>query len=155
VRLLLAATLTGAVALPGGAKPVGDPELLELLERAGRYVVEYEKSFHDIVAEEEYVQRTETSRRVTRADLVFVHFRVSRGDTTATITTTFRPVAALAMWVPDEMKERYEIDSGGGTGAFAFGVSGCTGCYTEAVARYTRVRRFEVTTDEKARVPQR
>jgi hypothetical protein len=84
-----------------------------------------------------------------------VHFRVSRGDTTATITTTFRPVAALAMWVPDEMKERYEIDSGGGTGAFAFGVSGCTGCYTEAVARYTRVRRFEVTTDEKARVPQR
>lgn len=298
MRFLFVAALTGAAGL--AAAPVTDPELAEVLERAGRYVVEYETSFRDIVAEEEYVQRTETTRRVTRADLVFVrfegpipwatfrdvyevdgsqvrerdgrlerlflddaasaarkaeaflreslrhnigvvrtinlptlslmfvhpsnqprfefrrrgkrspgkpveiafrevsrptivreytpqttdgslhggsdlptdgrlwvdasrgtvvrsevHFRVSRGDTTATITTTFRPEASLAMWVPDEMKERYEVDSGGGTGAFAFGVSGCTGCYTEAVARYTRVRRFRVTTDEKARAPER
>lgn len=311
MRLLFAAALAGAVGLAARAEPPAAPparvagpvagsELAEVLERAGRYVVEYERSFGNIVAEEEYVQRTETMRRVTRADLVFVrfegpvpwatfrdvyevdgsqvrerdgrlerlflddavsaarkaeaflqeslrhnigvvrtinlptlsltflhpqnqprfefrrrgkrtpgkpveiafrevarptivreytpqatdgslqggsdlptdgrlwvdasqgtvvrsevHFRVSRGDTTAVITTTFRPEAALSMWVPDEMKERYEVDSGGGTGAFAFGVSGCTGCYTEAVARYTRVRRFRVTTDEKARVPER
>lgn len=55
-----------------------DPELISLLEKAGRYVAEYEQAFRNIVADEEYEQRTSTSaagqpdRRHTRADLVFV-----------------------------------------------------------------------------------
>jgi hypothetical protein len=39
-------------------EPVADPVLRALLERAGRYVAEYETSFRDIVAEETYTQRT-------------------------------------------------------------------------------------------------
>ena len=45
-----------------------DPELVQALERAGKYVAEYERSFSDIVVEETYtqdivvgVQRTERS----------------------------------------------------------------------------------------------
>jgi len=49
-----------------------DPELASLLERAGRYVVEYEQSFSNLVAEETYTQWAGTRHRVTRADLVFV-----------------------------------------------------------------------------------
>jgi hypothetical protein len=57
------------------------------------------------------------------------------------------------MWVPDEMRERYEVRAlevpvqmSSGSGA---------GSRLEAVARYTRLRRFEVTIDEKARLPDR
>ncbi|MFN8095588.1 MAG: VWA domain-containing protein [Vicinamibacteria bacterium] len=55
-----------------------DPGLAELLDKAGRYVAEYERAFRNIVADEDYEQRTSTSasgqpdRRRTRADLVFV-----------------------------------------------------------------------------------
>jgi hypothetical protein len=55
-----------------------DPGLAELLDRAGRYVAEYERAFRNIVADEDYEQRTSTSasgqpdRRRTRSDLVFV-----------------------------------------------------------------------------------
>ena len=55
-------------------------------------------------------------------------------DATATITTTYRAEPSLAMWVPVEMKERYE----GGE----FGVG------TDAVARYSRFRKFEVTVEQ-------
>jgi hypothetical protein len=62
-----------------------EAELVPLLERAGRYVTDYETDFRDIVAEETYTQWTEArqanptlgttvpaQRRVTRADMVFV-----------------------------------------------------------------------------------
>lgn len=54
-----------------------DASLADLLEKAGRYVVEYERVFHDIVAEEEYRQRApgpglnDPGWRTTRADVVF------------------------------------------------------------------------------------
>jgi hypothetical protein len=69
-----------------------------------------------------------------------VRFKFDVGGT-ATIATTYRAEPRLAMWVPAEMKEKYE---GGGFG------SG-----TDAVARYSRFRKFEVTTEEKARLPER
>jgi VWFA-related protein len=69
-----------------------------------------------------------------------VRFRFDFGGT-ATITTAYRAEPSLAMWVPAEMKEKYE---GGGFGAG-----------TDAVARYSRFRKFEVTVEEKARLPER
>ncbi|HYN04640.1 MAG TPA: VWA domain-containing protein [Vicinamibacteria bacterium] len=288
---------------PADVRPA-DPELAELLRKAGRYVAEYESAFRNIVAEEEYVQRClsaapgEPTRRTTRADLVFVRLtgpipwasfrdvyevdgkplrdrtsrlerlfeersasayeraeailaessrhniclertvnlptlplvfllprnqprfvfqrrgkagpgepvelefrevarptvlrnrkpesegerdsrrldlpadgrlwidpdrgtvvrsevrlRTGRRDDIATLTTRYRPEPSLAMWVPDEMRETYEIQAlevpvrmRSGSGA---------GSRLETVARYTRLRRFEVTTDEKARLPDR
>jgi VWFA-related protein len=62
-----------------------------------------------------------------------VRFRFDLGGT-ATITTTYRAEPSLAMWVPAEMKERY---GGGGFGAG-----------TDAVARYSRFRKFQVTVEE-------
>ncbi len=62
-----------------------------------------------------------------------VRFRFDSGGT-ATITTTYRAEPSLAMWVPAEMKERYE---GGGFGQG-----------TDAVARYSRFRKFQVTVEE-------
>jgi hypothetical protein len=287
------------------AKGPVDPELASLLREAGRYVVEYEDAFRNIVAEEEYVQRTPSSsgkgapdRRTTRADLVFVRLagpipwasfrdvyevdgtavrdqtgrlerlftelsesameqaeailaestrynigvertvnlptlplafllprnqsrfrferhgkaspgqpvevefrevarptfirnrkpdsdaernnrnidlpadgrfwidptrgtvvrsevrlRTGRSEATALFTTRYRAEPRLAMWVPDEMTERYEVRGGGGKGgSFAYGLQ-AAGSLLEAVARYSRMRRFEVTTDEKTRVP--
>jgi VWFA-related protein len=55
-------------------------------------------------------------------------------DGRATITTTYRAEPALAMWVPVEMKERYE------GGSFGLG--------TDAVARYSHFRKFEVTVEQ-------
>jgi VWFA-related protein len=55
-------------------------------------------------------------------------------DATATITTTYRAEPALAMWVPAEMKERYE--------------GGLFGVETDAVARYSHFRKFEVTVEQ-------
>jgi VWFA-related protein len=55
-------------------------------------------------------------------------------DARATITTTYRAEPGLAIWVPVEMKERYE------GGAFGYG--------TDAVARYSRFRKFEVTVEQ-------
>jgi VWFA-related protein len=82
-----------------------------------------------------------------------VRLRTGRRDAIATITTRYRPEPSLAMWVPDEMRERYEVRAlevpvqmSSGSGA---------GSRLEAVARYTRLRRFEVTIDEKARLPDR
>jgi hypothetical protein len=62
-----------------------------------------------------------------------VRFRFAAGAT-ATVTTTYRAEPSLAMWVPAEMKERYE---GGGFGQG-----------TDAVARYSRFRKFQVTVEE-------
>jgi VWFA-related protein len=283
------------------APPV-DPELVTLLRKAGRYVAEYESSFHDIVADEEYVQHWPNAppgapdRRRTRADLVFVRLagpipwasfrdvyevdgvpvrdrtsrlerlfaepsasthakaeailaestrfniglertvnlptlplaflllqnqsrfafqrrgkaapgepvevefreitrptfvrnrkpdseterdsrqldlpadgrfwidasrgtvvrselrlRTGRRDATATLTTRYRPERSLAMWVPEEMKESYEIQSIA-VPVQMTSVSGVS--RLEAVARYTGLRRFEVTTHEKARLPE-
>lgn len=79
-------------ARPAKATKPPDAALAALLERAGRYVVEYEDRFRNLVAEERYTQKafgtgqgftaTETAPvrlsdgsqlQTTRADLVFVH----------------------------------------------------------------------------------
>jgi VWFA-related protein len=52
--------------------PRTDADLAPLLERAGRYVVEYGKAFSQVVAEENYRQEYLNERRFSRADLVFV-----------------------------------------------------------------------------------
>jgi VWFA-related protein len=72
---------------------------------------------------------------------------------TAKISTTYRPEPSLAMWVPEEMKEFYSV--GGGSPALRGMPRSqlCNGCYTEAVARYRRMRRFLVTIEENARLP--
>jgi hypothetical protein len=79
---------------PAASPPVlpthSAPELAELMRRVGDYVVEYERSFSDLVAEETYAQRVApwvwkgdgtqrrfvractVCKRTTRADLVFV-----------------------------------------------------------------------------------
>jgi VWFA-related protein len=81
-----------AEARPAQAAKAPDPALAAVLERAGRYVVEYEEKFRNLVAEEHYTQKafgtgqgfTATATapvrladgsqlQTTRADLVFVH----------------------------------------------------------------------------------
>lgn len=51
------------------AAPVPTPEskLVSLLEQAGRYVVEYERSFQNIVAEEKYTQRVRGAKSYPKA----------------------------------------------------------------------------------------
>ncbi len=96
-RLLLLASSALAVGLVtletaaavASAPPAVPADLVPVLERAARYVLDYEQAFHDIAAEEAYTQWTEprlrTSpagpsllctpqgcRRTTRADVVFV-----------------------------------------------------------------------------------
>ena len=53
-----------------------------------------------------------------------VRLRTGWSEATATFTTRYRPEPRLAMWVPDEMKERYEIRGSSGTGSFAYGPQG-------------------------------
>ncbi len=56
----VAPTLTAMAADgPPSAPPVTDPEVAALLERVGRYVLDYEERFRGIVAEETYTQRME------------------------------------------------------------------------------------------------
>jgi len=65
-----------AAAASQSAAPATAPELALILKRVGDYVVEYERSFSDLVAEETYAQRVagacSVCKRTTRADLVFV-----------------------------------------------------------------------------------
>jgi hypothetical protein len=53
--------------------PSSDPTLATLLERAGQYVADYEQTFKNLLAEEEYEQRGSSGRRrrSLRSDLVF------------------------------------------------------------------------------------
>jgi hypothetical protein len=70
-----------AVSIGPKAEPP-DPATAVLLEKAGRYVVDYERSFSHLVAEETYVQRAAQAtaerdaplerRRTLRSDVVFV-----------------------------------------------------------------------------------
>ncbi len=85
----LAATKITLAALVATAPPPVPADLVMVLERAARYVLDYEQAFHDIAAEEAYTQWTgpqrrsaamgltllctpSSCRRTTRADVVFV-----------------------------------------------------------------------------------
>jgi len=78
-----------------------------------------------------------------------VALRTGSRESSATLTTRYRPEPTLAMWVPDEMHETYDIGFPGLPTSMG---SSRTSEKLETVARYTNVRRFQVTTDEKARV---
>jgi hypothetical protein len=62
---------------PGAAAgpAVTDPALLAILDKAGRYVADYEQTFKNLVTEENYLQwvaaSTSLVRRLLRSDLVF------------------------------------------------------------------------------------
>ena len=78
---------TGAPVASAAPPPV-PADLVPVLERAARYVLDYEQAFHDVAAEEDYTQWAEpggatmkgptlsctatSCRRLTRADVVFV-----------------------------------------------------------------------------------
>jgi len=64
----------------------------------------------------------------------------------AFVATEYRPEPTLAMWVPAEMREEYE-DLPSATVRFFGG-------RTEATARYAGFRRFTVSTEEDARLPE-
>jgi hypothetical protein len=65
----------------------------------------------------------------------------------ACIVTEYRPEPALAMWVPTEMRERY--------GDLPYGSTRVFGASSEATARYSGYRRFQVAVrDEKITLPQ-
>ena len=59
---------------------------------------------------------------------------------TAWVALDYRPEPGLRIWVPDEMKERYEDLPGAFDPEF--------GERTEATSRYSNYRRFTVTTNE-------
>jgi len=66
------------------APEIADPELADLLDKAGRYVEGYMRTYQDLVAEEVYDQYQGTTRRRTVADIVveplggFFHWSVFR-----------------------------------------------------------------------------
>ena len=72
------------------------------------------------------VLRTEASYRLVR--------RKGRPSARCWINTQYRPESTLALWVPEEMYERYEHERRG---------------HVEARARYTNLRRFQVETSEE------
>jgi hypothetical protein len=81
-----------------------------------------------------------------------IEFRVNPGR--ARITVEYRFDAGLGIWLPMEMKENYQ-DLPDAFLAFVPGLRG--GGFradTEATARYARYRRFSVTTEERATIPQ-
>jgi hypothetical protein len=74
------------------------------------------------------------------------HFLFERQRATATATTEYRPEAALAMWVPSKMREQYRDNPGVCPALF--------GTSADATAEYSNYRRFGVTVDEKAHLPE-
>jgi hypothetical protein len=62
--------------------------------------------------------------------------RFKPGDSKATMATEYRVEPSLTVWVPAEMRERCEGGEFGGV--------------TEAVARYSGFRQFQVTVGEGA-----
>jgi hypothetical protein len=79
---------------------------------------------------------------VLRSD---VTFRFEPDRATGRITTEYQPEPGLGIWVPAEMKEAYADLPGASIKVFGEPV--------EATARYTRYRRFTVTTEEEAALP--
>jgi len=74
-----AGAVDSPAAAPAAAAPPVDPALAPVLEKAGRYVVEYAESFRNLVAEESYLQRTwggpdERLRNTPTAPLRFAEF---------------------------------------------------------------------------------
>jgi VWFA-related protein len=71
----VAAKPEGAVGLEATA-PVVDPRLVPILDKAGQYVLEFERQFRDLSVEESYhqwlTQPSGVTQRVTRSDLVYV-----------------------------------------------------------------------------------
>src|SRR6185436_12429755 len=72
-----------------------------------------------------------------RSDVTY-EFPIRRA--TAWIALDYRPEPGLQIWVPDEMKERYEDLPGTFDPEFEE--------RTEATSRYSNYRRFSVTTNE-------
>jgi len=54
------------------SSPAADPALAAILTKAGAYVVDYGRSFRDLVAEETYTQWAGGKRQNSRSELVFV-----------------------------------------------------------------------------------
>jgi VWFA-related protein len=75
-----------------------------------------------------------------------VTYRFTPDRAFAKISVEYRPEPGLNIWVPAEMKERYEDLPGAWTPVF--------GTKTEGTARYSNYRRFSVSTQEKATVPE-
>ena len=71
-----------------------------------------------------------------------VCFRFEPDRATGTITVAYRSHRGLGLWLPSEMKEKYE--DVGGTTRPVFGGA------TKATARYSNYRRFTVEVVEKA-----
>lgn len=81
---------------------------------------------------------------VLRSEATFRFERDGIQIARAYVAAEYRPEPKLAMWVPSEMREEYE-DIGGNVRLF--------GEHSEATARYGAYRRFTVTTDEQATLP--
>ncbi len=69
--------------------------------------------------------------------VVKTHLRLQAGQATMDTTVVYRPADKLDVWVPSEMRERYEYPRNTITG----------------VATYSNVRRFQVTTEERLKDP--
>jgi hypothetical protein len=74
-----------------------------------------------------------------------VAFRFPPARAIVHIAAEYRPEPGLTLWVPAEMKERYEDLPGAFPRVFHGRVEGA--------ARYSNYRRFSVTTDEKTEAP--
>jgi VWFA-related protein len=73
-----------------------------------------------------------------------VTYRFMPARAFAKISVEYRPEPGLNIWVPAEMKERYEDLAGAWAPVFR--------TRTEGTARYSNYRRFSVSTEEKAEV---
>jgi VWFA-related protein len=78
-----------------------------------------------------------------------VEYRFEPGRALAVVSTDYRPEPGLDIWVPAEMRERYEDLPEAGPHTRVFGEP------VEGTARYAHYQRFSVTViEEKARLPE-
>ncbi len=126
------------------------PDLANVLDRAERYVVEYEQRFALLVAEEHSLVKTGNGRDLAltgrlwidpvTGEILKTRMIASEPRLRAEITVTFRQDGELSLRVPDRMEEYYRVRAPG-----ELDVRG--------VAAYSNYRQFKVDTGVDLRKP--
>jgi hypothetical protein len=119
--------------------------LPDVLERAGAYVRDFQRQLSGIVVEERYVQEVKCIRDLPSRGRFWIEpgtGRVLASELVAddpfvrgTIDVKYQPEAAVNLFVPIEMRERYEPRKDSSK--------------VEGTATYGRFRQFQVKVDEK------
>jgi len=146
-RLLILLCLVAVSRLAPAQPPPAPPArfvLPDVLERAGAYVRDFQRQLSGIVAEERYVQEVKCIRDLPSRGRFWIEpgtGRVLASELVAddpcvrgAIDVKYQPEAAVNLFVPIEMRERYELRKDSSK--------------VEGTATYGRFRQFQVKVDE-------